>query len=258
MKSSASPLSSPSPPASGPARQYPPRPARFCAQHGMPQEHVCLCLVARPEAFQPVDDVSIQSHGHWLLFWSIKEASLRPAPVQHFWHILQIHIGVVHGGESRDVSTLFFCEPLHKSSSPAELPSAPKLGESLLRQLLQNSYVQQMQRPRPRAGRAISSCAVSRNVMAWGSSKTRTAVSNRILCRFRLSSFFCSSHSKRMPLHFLGQLLYIHLSIYPYRHASEPSYFILAFINCFCALSNSSPGSHSGIVSALAALSPRT
>src|SRR5277367_987465 len=89
------------------------------ARRRVPQQQIRLGLGAASVTLQPCNHILVQSNGDRPFFGPIKSPNLRPTPIQHLWHFRQINIGVFFSCQRRDVSSPFFAEPLHDSSSPA-------------------------------------------------------------------------------------------------------------------------------------------
>jgi len=91
-------------------------PLAFQIHHRMPQQQICLGLVAASIPFQPSDHILVQSNRDRPFLCPVKPANLRAAPIQNFRHLRQINVGVFFSCQCRDLSPLFVAEPFHNSS----------------------------------------------------------------------------------------------------------------------------------------------
>src|SRR6266702_642942 len=94
--------------------------------HCMPQQEVCLRLVARSEPLQPRHHVLIQTHRHRPLRRTIEHSHHRSARIRDLGHVGQINVFVSLCGDCRDVPSLFLCKPLHNFSSLSRSLYAPR------------------------------------------------------------------------------------------------------------------------------------
>ena len=102
-----------------PSRRLPalPRPLPR-TDHRVPQKMVHPSLITPPITLQPLHNVRVETHSHWLLCRPVELPHLRPAPVHHFRHLRQINVGVLFPGDAGDLALLLSCELPHSFSSP--------------------------------------------------------------------------------------------------------------------------------------------
>jgi len=92
----------------------------------MAQQEIGLGLVAAAIAFQPLDHIVVQPHGHRTLDGTIEAANLRARPIDDLGHFAEINRSVGFGGDDGYLPPLRGCELLHRTSFPGRMRLAPR------------------------------------------------------------------------------------------------------------------------------------
>ena len=102
------------------------RPYELVSFHCVAQQQIGLGLVASPVAFQPLNHIIVQAHGHGTLDGPVEATYFRACPIDHLGHIAEINRRVGLGGDGGDLPPLRGCELLHRTSFPGRMRLAPR------------------------------------------------------------------------------------------------------------------------------------